>query len=1098
MTHSLKRILSMTLALCLCLTLLPTLILKTKAASLSQSEFEDKLSGATSMYPTGSQQDYWYVNGSYIGRQCHGYGRWISWYVWGTDFANGKGTGWTLLKSTSSSSYIDSLAPGDVVRFRRKNKSWNHTIFITSIVGDTIYYTDCNSDGACTIKWGQQVSKATLDSWLKLTLYNYSNETATYGYIAHYSSNTLGSSSASTPHTCNKGTYMYYEAAHPHYKWYTCSVCGEAWRNTAETTYVSTCETCAPKRTIDSRYSGFSPFLAYPVATSGQISVYDESGTKYSNRYIDAATDFCYVLEVYTDGWCKVKYPSSAESSGYFYAYVPLSTFTDSDSVSTWTVPRDYTAYLRYGLSQEWPGYFGSVTNGSKCLLLEADGYDRQIVYPISYNGETCYVMGWVKNDKKIHVSTDCVNLTVGGTDTQTIYLWTSGQYNGSTSVYFGQNDATNYSCTFGSWSNGKLPLTIKAYSSGTSKLTIGVKDSESDAVLNSTNLTVTITAKSYTIKYNANGGSGAPASQTKTHGTALTLSSVKPTRSGYTFLGWSTSSTATSASYNAGGSFTANANTTLYAVWKQDKNEIVASTTTVELCHGDIESVTIDFAPSGSSNVSFGFDTNDSRAIGCTWGDWKNNSLPLTITAKGFGKATVTVTMYDSSTDKALDSVDISVNVTSKAYVVQYDANGGSGAPSKCMKVHIQAMPLSTTVPTRSGYTFLGWATSKNATSAEYQPGDDFSINADTTLYAVWKQLGVAEYKYVKPDKTTYQIGEKLDLTGFKLTLTYTDGTTNTITDGFSISGFDSSSEGERQFKVTYTDGRNLICVYITYTIENPIVTREIISFPTKTVYEIGDSLDTTGLKFMLTYADGTSLTLWGAFTTSGFSSTSAGEKEVKVFYNGELVGTFTVTVKAPQSTSAKISMTSETAKAGDTVSIAVNLDSNPGIAGATFSVNYDDVLTLESVDDKSVLPGTMIAGQVGTKPYTMLWYGSNDSTKTGCFVILNFRVADNAKEGSYNVSISCSDASNEKGADVTIPSTSAVVTVKSARLPGDVNGDGKVSIKDSVRLAQYLAGWSVTIQSDNADVNGDGKISIKDSVRLAQYLAGWNVVLK
>ena len=40
--------------------------------------------------------------------------------------------------------------------------------------------------------------------------------------------------------------------------------------------------------------------------------------------------------------------------------------------------------------------------------------------------------------------------------------------------------------------------------------------------------------AKTYTISYNANGGSGAPASQTKTYGTTLTLSSTKPTRSGY------------------------------------------------------------------------------------------------------------------------------------------------------------------------------------------------------------------------------------------------------------------------------------------------------------------------------------------------------------------------------------------------------------------------------------------------------------------------------------------------------------------------------------------------------------------------------------
>ena len=75
--------------------------------------------------------------------------------------------------------------------------------------------------------------------------------------------------------------------------------------------------------------------------------------------------------------------------------------------------------------------------------------------------------------------------------------------------------------------------------------------------------------AKTYTISYNANGGTGAPASQVKTHGVTLTLSNVKPIRSGYSFIGWSTNSTASSASYTAGSSFTGNSNTTLYAVWK-------------------------------------------------------------------------------------------------------------------------------------------------------------------------------------------------------------------------------------------------------------------------------------------------------------------------------------------------------------------------------------------------------------------------------------------------------------------------------------------------------------------------------------------------
>jgi uncharacterized repeat protein (TIGR02543 family) len=73
----------------------------------------------------------------------------------------------------------------------------------------------------------------------------------------------------------------------------------------------------------------------------------------------------------------------------------------------------------------------------------------------------------------------------------------------------------------------------------------------------------------SYVIKYNANGGSGAPGNQTKWKDQALTLSSTKPTRTGYSFLGWSTSSTATTATYSAGGSYTANSAATLYAVWK-------------------------------------------------------------------------------------------------------------------------------------------------------------------------------------------------------------------------------------------------------------------------------------------------------------------------------------------------------------------------------------------------------------------------------------------------------------------------------------------------------------------------------------------------
>ena len=77
---------------------------------------------------------------------------------------------------------------------------------------------------------------------------------------------------------------------------------------------------------------------------------------------------------------------------------------------------------------------------------------------------------------------------------------------------------------------------------------------------------TLTASRKQYTISYNANGGTGAPSSQTKTYGITLTLSNTKPVKIGYPFLGWTINSNGTGTLYQPGGSFTTNANTTLYA----------------------------------------------------------------------------------------------------------------------------------------------------------------------------------------------------------------------------------------------------------------------------------------------------------------------------------------------------------------------------------------------------------------------------------------------------------------------------------------------------------------------------------------------------
>ena len=71
----------------------------------------------------------------------------------------------------------------------------------------------------------------------------------------------------------------------------------------------------------------------------------------------------------------------------------------------------------------------------------------------------------------------------------------------------------------------------------------------------------------------------------------------------------------------------------------------------------------------------------------------------------------------------------------------VFFDANGGSYAPKKQAKTLGEALTLTSSLPYRSGWYFLGWAESSNAIDPDYRPGGIFTRDADTILYAVWGQ---------------------------------------------------------------------------------------------------------------------------------------------------------------------------------------------------------------------------------------------------------------------------------------------------------------------------------------------------------------------
>ena len=107
-----------------------------------------------------------------------------------------------------------------------------------------------------------------------------------------------------------------------------------------------------------------------------------------------------------------------------------------------------------------------------------------------------------------------------------------------------------------------------------------------------------------YTISYNANGGSNAPGDQSKIENKSISLSSSKPTRTGYTFVNWNTKKDGSGTTYKAGASYNGNANLTLYAQWRINK-------------------VYIKLNANGGSvrgSTTYGSCRTNNNLIGCSW----------------------------------------------------------------------------------------------------------------------------------------------------------------------------------------------------------------------------------------------------------------------------------------------------------------------------------------------------------------------------------------------------------------------------------------------------------------------------------------------
>ena len=144
--------------------------------------------------------------------------------------------------------------------------------------------------------------------------------------------------------------------------------------------------------------------------------------------------------------------------------------------------------------------------------------------------------------------------------------------------------------------------------------------------------------------------------------------------------------------------------------------------------------SITIDGSNSGSKSCTF-----NSRGGYVTIGSY---TKPVTMDKSGQAK-TIDISAALStgiSPSSISGSMSYELPAVTWQWTVSYDANGGSGAPGSQTKTYGSNLTLSNTKPTRTGHTFLGWSTDKNATSATYQPGGSYTSNSGATLYAVWK----------------------------------------------------------------------------------------------------------------------------------------------------------------------------------------------------------------------------------------------------------------------------------------------------------------------------------------------------------------------
>lgn len=260
-----------------------------------------------------------------------------------------------------------------------------------------------------------------------------------------------------------------------------------------------------------------------------------------------------------------------------------------------------------------------------------------------------------------------------------------------------------------------------------------------------------------YTITYNANGGSGAPSADTKTYGTALTLDfTTIPTRTGYTFLGYSTSSTATTPTWTSSKkSYTTNASDVLYAVWQENKLTVNYYRNNATYAAFKGEEVTTDLVystqfyydnsyPDGLANIQNVNYIYLSRTGCAPTGYWGTSSNGGTLVNQNtsFNTGQALAQALGKSLVSGDASIDIYAQWQENAYVLTYDSNGGFGEMSPQTIEWGELFTLSNNAFKRVGYKFVGWNAYRNSDDTWYATGQGWTTEDEIIANKYSKKL--------------------------------------------------------------------------------------------------------------------------------------------------------------------------------------------------------------------------------------------------------------------------------------------------------------------------------------------------------------------